>query len=246
MPPKTFNCSNSNCPVVEAILDYAKDNLVMFNIFIKAFINFFISKECLLTKRLCISGSLCKEVHEGWEDHQDGLHCQLWRPAGALHGLLAGVRRGDSLSLSVRPLLTHLWPGKEKHKGENLISCEPIECSPSRTLCTGCTPTAETWRMVCVTDTRRRRLSASVRRRNRIWIMPSIHTTVSWDFCKHGRSWQFISADTAMYRGGPEPGLAAETETEVQSEALLTGSYPSLLNRPCLLHNGNYGEIREI
>ena len=46
-----------------------------------------------------------------------------------------------------------------------------------------------------------------------------------------------------MYRGGPEPGLAEETETEVQSEALLTGSYPSLLNRPCLLHNGNYGEI---
>ena len=35
MPPKSFNCSNSNCPVVEAILDYAKDNLVMFNIFIK-------------------------------------------------------------------------------------------------------------------------------------------------------------------------------------------------------------------
>ena len=33
--PKSFNCSNSACPVVEAILDYAKDNLVMFNIFIK-------------------------------------------------------------------------------------------------------------------------------------------------------------------------------------------------------------------
>ena len=47
MPPKTFNCSNNNCPVVEAILDYAKDNLVMFNIFIKAFSNFFISQEFL-------------------------------------------------------------------------------------------------------------------------------------------------------------------------------------------------------
>ena len=23
-------------------------------------------------------GSLCEEVHEGREDHQDGLHCQLW------------------------------------------------------------------------------------------------------------------------------------------------------------------------
>ena len=45
MPPKTFNCSNSNCPVVEAILDYAKDNLVMFNIFIKVFFNFFISQD---------------------------------------------------------------------------------------------------------------------------------------------------------------------------------------------------------
>ena len=40
MPPKTFNCSNSNCRVVEAILDYAKDNLVMFNIFIKALSSF--------------------------------------------------------------------------------------------------------------------------------------------------------------------------------------------------------------
>ena len=30
-----MNCSNNDCPVVEAILDYAKDNLVMFNIFIK-------------------------------------------------------------------------------------------------------------------------------------------------------------------------------------------------------------------
>ena len=48
------------------------------------------------------------------------------------------------------------------------------------------------------------------------------------------------SSDTAMYRGGPEPGLAPAPETEVQSEALLTGSYPSHLNRPCLLHNGNY------
>ena len=43
-----------------------------------------------------------------------------------------------------------------------------------------------------------------------------------------------------MYRGGPEPGLTPETEAQVQSEALLTGSYPSHLNRPgCLLHNGN-------
>ena len=33
--PKSFNCTNNDCPVVEAILDYAKDNLVMFNIFIK-------------------------------------------------------------------------------------------------------------------------------------------------------------------------------------------------------------------
>ena len=33
--PKHLNCSNNDCPVVEAILDYAKDNLVMFNIFIK-------------------------------------------------------------------------------------------------------------------------------------------------------------------------------------------------------------------
>lgn len=35
MLPKHLNCSNNDCPVVEAILDYAKDNLVMFNIFIK-------------------------------------------------------------------------------------------------------------------------------------------------------------------------------------------------------------------
>ena len=121
MPPKTFNCSNSNCPVVEAILDYAKDNLVMFNIFIKAFFNFFISQE-FCSPRLCISGSLCKKVHEGWEDHQDGLHCQLRRPARSLHGLLAGVCRGDSLSLSIRPLLTHLRPGEKEHKGKHLIS----------------------------------------------------------------------------------------------------------------------------
>jgi len=33
--PKSFNCTNNDCPVVEAILDYSKDNLVMFNIFIK-------------------------------------------------------------------------------------------------------------------------------------------------------------------------------------------------------------------
>ena len=33
--PKHLNCSNNDCPMVEAILDYAKDNLVMFNIFIK-------------------------------------------------------------------------------------------------------------------------------------------------------------------------------------------------------------------
>jgi hypothetical protein len=29
------NCSADHCPLVEAILDYARDNLVMFNIFIK-------------------------------------------------------------------------------------------------------------------------------------------------------------------------------------------------------------------
>jgi hypothetical protein len=35
--PKQFNCTpyQYDCPVVEAILDYAKANLVMFNIFIK-------------------------------------------------------------------------------------------------------------------------------------------------------------------------------------------------------------------
>ena len=41
-----------------------------------------------------------------------------------------------------------------------------------------------------------------------------------------------------MYRGGPEPGLSPEDEAEVQSENLLTKSYPGHLNRPCLLHNG--------
>jgi hypothetical protein len=34
LPPE-INCTTDHCPLVEAILDYARDNLVMFNIFIK-------------------------------------------------------------------------------------------------------------------------------------------------------------------------------------------------------------------
>ena len=33
--PPVINCTADHCPLVEAILDYARDNLVMFNIFIK-------------------------------------------------------------------------------------------------------------------------------------------------------------------------------------------------------------------
>ena len=38
--PKSFNCTNSKCPLVDAILDYAKDNIVLFNIFIKVELKF--------------------------------------------------------------------------------------------------------------------------------------------------------------------------------------------------------------
>ena len=33
--PEHFECSTPKCPMVQAVLDYARDNLVMFNIFIK-------------------------------------------------------------------------------------------------------------------------------------------------------------------------------------------------------------------
>ena len=46
--PKSFNCTNNDCPVVEAILDYSKDNLVMFNIFIKEKYLFKIGGKCWL------------------------------------------------------------------------------------------------------------------------------------------------------------------------------------------------------
>ena len=46
--PKSFNCTNNDCPVVEAILDYSKDNLVMFNIFIKEKYFFKIGGKCWL------------------------------------------------------------------------------------------------------------------------------------------------------------------------------------------------------
>ena len=34
-PSLQLNCSTNNCPLVEAIYNYAKDNIVLFNIFIK-------------------------------------------------------------------------------------------------------------------------------------------------------------------------------------------------------------------
>jgi hypothetical protein len=40
------NCSADHCPLVEAILDYARDNLVMFNIFIKVVFFTWIEESC--------------------------------------------------------------------------------------------------------------------------------------------------------------------------------------------------------
>ena len=40
-PPKLLNCSSNQCPLVKAILEYAEDNMVILNIFIKVTKNLF-------------------------------------------------------------------------------------------------------------------------------------------------------------------------------------------------------------
>ena len=150
--------------MVEAILDYAKDNLVMFNIFIKASANNNKQRQywsCLLLEHWVSSvyifgtnsllheetstllhrsfnnfvGSLCQEVHEGWEDHQDCLHCQLWWSPGALHGLLYCLCRGNTLSLPLRTLLTYLREEKEEHKGDWLFLSSQLYRKSIKELC---------------------------------------------------------------------------------------------------------------
>lgn len=186
MPPKTFNCSNSNCPVVEAILDYAKDNLVMFNIFIKDPYAKRFMKDEKITKTAYIANS------------------------GGLLGLCMGfslVSAAEILYHCLFGLFSPICGRGKKSTKDTLYRVYTY----SRDLENGLCDRHKKAEIVSLSDTQKQDPNHAKNQYN----------------------------DTAMYRGGPEPGLTPETEAQVQSEALLTGSYPSHLNRPgCLLHNG--------
>ena len=63
-PPRALNCTAEHCPLVDVILDYFRDNLVMFNIFIKVTHKIFINGQIQFTQ--CGMHALVRLVAFWW------------------------------------------------------------------------------------------------------------------------------------------------------------------------------------
>ena len=120
-----LNCTSDNCPLITAVYNYARDNFVLFNIFIKVNIqntnkgikvssiiplaichiqasNFSYNIKLVNTQHLTLhlsTGFLCEKIHQKWEKHSDCISCWGWRTAGVVYGIFSHFSGRNFLSL---------------------------------------------------------------------------------------------------------------------------------------------------
>ena len=105
--PKSLNCSDQDCPLVEAVEEYAKQNLARVNVFFKVYIS---QKQ---KAHSSLVGCVGNTLHEGREDPKNEIFVQLWHPSLSHTWLQPSHFCGAALSFPFTTCFLS-WCDKEK------------------------------------------------------------------------------------------------------------------------------------